>query len=215
MKVSSGGHSLVSVDQEAMVVTKRFRFNGTSMSKLRAKSGSANGQHTRVTLVASLIWKALITVDQVKCGSLRNRLLAPAMSLRGKASSPVLERSFGNVWAPYPIRFLQNETGLEFGDLVDLIEDTTRNVIIGKLCLAHEELEHNKFCIFTSWCRFPMYEADFGWGKPYWVNTAGSSVEMVTLMDDKDGDGIEAWVSLNQKEMYVFGSDQDILDLTS
>ncbi|KAJ0700517.1 putative vinorine synthase [Helianthus annuus] len=207
MKVSSRGHSLVSVDQEAMVVTKRFRFNGTSISKLRAKSGSANGQqHTRVTLVASLIWKALIAVDQVKCGSLRNCLLAPAMSLRGKASSPVSESSFGNVWAPYPIRFLENETGLEFGDLVDLIESYG---------LAYEELKHNKFCIFTSWCRFPIYEADFGWGKPYWVNTAGSSVEVVTLMDDKDGDGIEAWVSLNQKEMYVFESDQDILDLTS
>ncbi|MFS7979282.1 putative transferase [Helianthus anomalus] len=230
MKVSSCGHSLVSVDQEAMVVTKRVRFNGTSISKLRAKSGSANGQHTRVTLVASLIWKALIAVDQVKCGSLRNCLLAPAMSLRGKASSPVSESSFGNVWAPYPIRFLQNETGLEFGDLVDLIEDTTRNVIMWvqkasgeEICrhahesyaLVDEELKQNKFCIFTSWCRFPIYEVDFGWGKPCWVTEAGSALEMVTLMDDKDGDGIEAWVSLNQKEMYVFESDQDILDLTS
>ncbi|KDP22272.1 hypothetical protein JCGZ_26103 [Jatropha curcas] len=25
---------------------------------------------------------------------------------------------------------------------------------------------------FSSWCRFPFYEADFGWGKPIWVGTA-------------------------------------------
>ncbi|KAL0297061.1 UNVERIFIED_CONTAM: Acetyl-CoA-benzylalcohol acetyltransferase [Sesamum radiatum] len=26
---------------------------------------------------------------------------------------------------------------------------------------------------FTSLCRFPLYEADFGWGKPVWVGSAG------------------------------------------
>jgi hypothetical protein len=25
---------------------------------------------------------------------------------------------------------------------------------------------------FTSLCRFPVYEADFGWGKPVWVASA-------------------------------------------
>ncbi|KAJ0700516.1 putative vinorine synthase [Helianthus annuus] len=227
---SSPGHSSDPVDQEAIVVTKRFLFNGTSISKLRAKAGSAKGEHTRVTLVASLLWKALIAIDRVKSGSFRDCLLMVAINLRGKASSPVSKSTFGNVWAPYPIRFLQNETEPEFGDLVALIEDTTRNVIKWvqkasgeELCrhakagyaLVDEELKQNKFCIFTSWCRFPIYEVDFGWGKPCWVTEAGSALEMVSLMDDKDGDGIEAWVSLNQKEMYVFERDHDILDFTS
>ena len=25
--------------------------------------------------------------------------------------------------------------------------------------------------VFTSLCRFPIYEADFGWGKPVWVGS--------------------------------------------
>ncbi|XP_076954830.1 limonoid 21-O-acetyltransferse-like isoform X2 [Bidens hawaiensis] len=230
MSNSSPGHSSDPVDQEAVIVTKRFRFNGSSISKLRAKTGSLNGEHSRVTLVTSLIWKALITVDIIKSGSLRDCMLTVAINFRGKASSPVSNSSFGNVWAPYPICFLHNETRSQFGDLVTLIEDTTRKVIAWvqkasgeDICifakegyaLVDQELKQKRFCIFTSWCRFPIYEADFGWGKPYWVNEAKGSLEMVSLMDDKNGDGIEAWVSLNQKEMYAFERDQDILDFTS
>ncbi|XP_076940526.1 limonoid 21-O-acetyltransferse-like [Bidens hawaiensis] len=222
--------SSILVEKEDMIVTKRFRFNVTSISKLRAKAGLMNGEHSRVTLVASLIWKTLIAIDQVKCGIVRNCLLAPAMNFRGKASSPVSKTSFGNVWAPYPIWFLHNENKCEFGDVVALIEDTTRSVIMwlqeasgeeicrhAKACyaLVYEELKQNKFSMFTSWCRFPMYKVDFGWGKPDWVSEAGNSAELVTLMDDKDGDGIEAWVSLNLKDMYVFERDHDILDFTS
>ncbi|KAL8234616.1 hypothetical protein R6Q59_020716 [Mikania micrantha] len=75
------------VDPEAVIVTKRFVFSGTTISKLRSKAGSVHGEHIRVTLVASLIWKALISVDQMKTGRLRDCLLAPAMNLRGKAGS--------------------------------------------------------------------------------------------------------------------------------
>ncbi|PWA72917.1 Chloramphenicol acetyltransferase-like domain-containing protein [Artemisia annua] len=215
-KSSSLKHSPIKVDQKALVVTKRFVFNETTISKLRKKAGSINRKYSRVTLVAALIWKALISVDQVKSGTIRDCLLAPAMNLRGKAGSPVSERSFGNVWFPYPIRFLPNTMESKYADLVALIEDTTRTVVMqlseasaeeisrrAIACYAEVdiELKQNKFCIFSSWCRFPVYEADFGWGKPDWASDADSSLEAVTLMDEKDGTGIEAWVNLNEKDM--------------
>lgn len=229
-EISSSKYSLIPNDPEAIIVTKRFVFNGDTISKLREKASSPNRKHSRVTLVASLIWKALISIDQVKSGSFRDCLLAPAINLRGKAGSPISESSFGNVWTPYPIRFLQNKMESKFVDLVTLIEDTTRNIIMwlqkasseeictqAMACYAEvvEEVKQDKFSIFTSWCRFPIYEADFGWGKPYWVSDAGSSIEIVTFMDDKHGDGIEAWVSLNEKDMYVFEKDEDLLAFTS
>ncbi|GJU10676.1 chloramphenicol acetyltransferase-like domain-containing protein [Tanacetum coccineum] len=78
-----------------------------------------------------------------------------------------------------------------------------------------EELMQNNFCLYTSWCSFPIYDVDFGWGKPYWASGIGSTIEMVTLMDGKDGDGIEAWVSLKEKDMKLFEQDLDILAFTS
>nr|XP_043625268.1 acetyl-CoA-benzylalcohol acetyltransferase-like [Erigeron canadensis] len=215
---------------QTKIVTKRFVFNGSIISKLRAKSGPRNPRHSRVTLVAAIIWKAIISVDQVKSGSLRNSVLAPAINLRGKTRLPISESSFGNVWVPYSIRYLQNEMEPKFDNLVKLIENTTRDVITRLLnatseeickeamaCYAEvgEELKQNKFAIFTSWCNFPIYNADFGFGKPCWVSEAGRSLDMVTLMDDKHGDGIEAWVSLNEKDMSVFEQNEDILSVLS
>ncbi|KAL4588550.1 hypothetical protein LXL04_001442 [Taraxacum kok-saghyz] len=234
--ISSSNHSLkIPNNPESIVLLKKkFVFNGSSISKLRAKINPSSILHrgySRVTLVASLIWKTLISIDKVNNGSFRDCLLAPALNLRGKVGSPISSSSFGNVWAPYPIRYHQN--GLElikYADLATLIEDTTKNKIeelsrasgeeICKQAMAcyaevAEELKENKFCIFTSWCRFPLYEVDFGWGKPYWVSEAGGSVQMAVLMDDKNGEGIEAWVSLNEKDMCVFEQDQAILAFTS
>ena len=51
--------------------------------------------------------------------------------------------------------------------------------------------EHEKgetdICRFTSWCKFPLNEADFGWGKPNWVSGTPKPLEMVSLNDTKDG----------------------------
>ncbi|GJW96603.1 acetyl-CoA-benzylalcohol acetyltransferase-like protein [Tanacetum coccineum] len=84
-----------------------------------AKTGSVNGKHSRVTLVVALLWKALISLDQLKTGS--------TMNLRGKAGSPVSERSFGNVWFLYPIRFLPNMMESKFANLVALVDDDVSN----------------------------------------------------------------------------------------
>lgn len=52
-----------------------------------------------------------------------------------------------------------------------------------------------------------------GGGKPVWVSIArlpaGNSA---VLIDTRDGDGIEAWISLDEKDMAVFQQDQDIDD---
>ncbi|KAM0012342.1 putative vinorine synthase [Helianthus debilis subsp. tardiflorus] len=164
MEVPSFEPSPVTVDQPPVIITKRYVFNETAISNLRAKASSENSKHSRVTLVSSLIWKALITVDQVKSGRLRENLLAPTINLRGKTGSLVTESSFGNVWIPYPIRFSQTITEPEFTDLVALIEDTTRNIINwlrkasgeeictqAKSCYneVFEELKQNKFCLIT------------------------------------------------------------------
>ncbi|CAL1387623.1 unnamed protein product [Linum trigynum] len=73
--------------------------------------------------------------------------------------------------------------------------------------------EHGKgnLVAFSSWCRFPFYETDFGWGRPTWVGYFNMMDNLVLLIDGKDGEGIEAWVSLSDEDMYKFQDNYGIL----
>lgn len=55
--------------------------------------------------------------------------------------------------------------------------------------------------MFSSWCKFPFYEPDFGWGKPVWVGVTNFPMKnTVVLIDDKSGEGMEAWVNLDEND---------------
>ena len=67
---------------------------------------------------------------------------------------------------------------------------------------------------FTSLCRFPLYEADFGSGKPTWVSSADRCFQnIVCFMDNKKGDGIEVYISMFPEEMGKFEVDKEFLSL--
>ncbi|CAK9174050.1 unnamed protein product [Ilex paraguariensis] len=110
---------------------------------------------------------------------------------------------------------------MELHDLVSLVRDETRDAIatFAKLpilngnevmlmlenicteCLGgscNSEVDVRRF---SSWCRFPLYEVDFGRGRRDW--------------DTKCGGAIEAWVNLNKPDMLHFQQDLDIVAFTS
>ncbi|KAI5661358.1 hypothetical protein M9H77_20681 [Catharanthus roseus] len=222
------------------IVTRRFTFKGSLISKFRNKFretfGSRNNHHhqpSRVTVVTAVIWKALINVSQQKHGHLRPSLLSPAMSLRGKAALKTSENSFGNLWMPVIAHFNPEMGKLDLLDLVSILDDAVRTTAENiKKARTHEifsmatkgikevideKLNNNGLDVFTctSWCRFPINEADFGWGKPFKVSSLSRPYEMFTLWDSRYGDSIEALVCLNEKDMAKLNLDQDLLAFTS
>ena len=68
---------------------------------------------------------------------------------------------------------------MELSDLMGLLSDAMSQeaarredvlqTVIRSSSEVHEELgkEETDVYFFYSWCRFPIYEADFGWGKPF------------------------------------------------
>ncbi|KAK7851443.1 vinorine synthase [Quercus suber] len=69
---------------------------------------------------------------------------------------------------------------------------------------------------FSSWCKFPMYEVDFGWGNPMWIGLVSLPFKNVVIfIDTKSGDGIEAWVNLKEEDMAKFESDTELLAYAS
>jgi shikimate O-hydroxycinnamoyltransferase len=76
--------------------------------------------------------------------------------------------------------------------------------------------DDHSWILYSSWCRFSMYEVDFGWGKPIWVTTSTCPVKnVIVLMDTRDGDGIEAIVNMNKNDMIMFEHDVELLQYAS
>lgn len=93
-----------------------------------------------------------------------------------------------------------------------------------EVCKTFKELEKvlkgedfNRLVSTTSWCKFPLYEVDFGWGKPIWVAPPKSLApgNCIVLWDNRGGDGIEAWVTLREQVMADFERDMELLSYAS
>ncbi|XVF35844.1 hypothetical protein REPUB_Repub19eG0006100 [Reevesia pubescens] len=101
------------------------------------------------------------------------------------------------------------EANLEFQLLVALLRKSIMETS-GKFV---EQLQ------LTSMCKVGIYEADFGWGKPMWVSPGGINglvfQNLAFLIDTRKGDGIEAWVTLDEKDMAILQSDTEILSFAS
>ncbi|KAI8027720.1 Acetyl-CoA-benzylalcohol acetyltransferase [Camellia lanceoleosa] len=220
---------------QAKIAMKRFFFAGVAIQALIEKARpaciSALRPPTQVAVVAALIWKSLIGVAQAKHGHLRDSLLVHPMNLRGNTAISMPENCFGNLSMLFSERFVADEEKMELGDLVSLLGNARRDVDPAKtnsvddLCAMvsrsfgepRREKHHNQSVdvhLCASWCGLPLYEADFGWGKPAWVSST-CSYEVVCLIENKCGGGIDAWVSLAEKDMVEFERNRDILAFTS
>ncbi|KAL0297063.1 UNVERIFIED_CONTAM: (13S,14R)-1,13-dihydroxy-N-methylcanadine 13-O-acetyltransferase AT1 [Sesamum radiatum] len=70
---------------------------------------------------------------------------------------------------------------------------------------------------FTSLCWFPLYEADFGWGKPVWVEMLAGMLykNLVFFTDTATGGWIEARINLRKEDMEKFEADLELQEFLS
>ncbi|XP_065875568.1 BAHD acyltransferase At5g47980-like [Euphorbia lathyris] len=215
--------------------SRRVVFRAGNVSKLKEIAADHVLNPTRVEVVASLLYKSAISaVSKVSkassSGSSEQSVMHHVMNLRTKVSPPLSERKAGNLTGVFPVSAKE----ADFGVLVkEFREEKTRfSDSCGKVC-DKEELymfvldsmkglgtyfsdENEKVYFCSSWCRYPFYEIDFGWGKPFWVTTVFWAMKNLILMiDAKGGDGIEAFVTLDERAMAVFEKDQELLSFSS
>ncbi|KAK4739790.1 hypothetical protein R3W88_003487 [Solanum pinnatisectum] len=223
--------------QSPKITTKRFVFDALAIANLKNRINpiaTFTCRPTRVVVVMSLIWKVLMGISSAKHGHSRDSSFLFPINLRGKSKLSSLEHAQGNFYVTVAATLEANEMRRELHEFVNSIGSTARNtsLSIGKAASVDEIMSLsfncgteiiNKFVqgdaidIYpsTSWCRFPWYEVDFGWGKPMWVSSVGKTFEVISLFDTKNGDGIEAWVSLKENDMIEFERDAQILASTS
>ncbi|KAI3449126.1 hypothetical protein Pfo_005791 [Paulownia fortunei] len=189
-------------------MTKRFVFDKEKLSALKqaatSYSGSTVKDPSRVELVSAFIWKHFIEVTKI---SRQKRIFGAyhLVNLRPRTSPPqILENIFGN--SIISIRTIgdnyiaNSQSGDSYlNDLYKLLSLITKG-----------ELE---WCGFSSWCRFPVYEVDYGWGNPIWLSTTALPLKnLIILVSSRCGEGIEAWVNMNQDSLEMLETQIQLLN---
>ncbi|XP_058735892.1 acyltransferase Pun1-like [Vicia villosa] len=213
------------------IVYKRFVFEASKIKSLKEKvRNSLNFSPTRVQVVSALIYKRAVTTKGL------NFKIAPfttVVDVRRRMVPPLSENYVGNiVWFA---SMCPDKEKMELDELVSKIkqalsefcevypkkfegkEEEDLSFISG--CLEHLNdgyYENHNMYTFSSWCGFPVYDVDFGWGKPTWVTTFGCLMKnVIFMMDARDGEGIEVFVSMKKNDMDKFENDVEILQYAS
>ncbi|KAL0380054.1 UNVERIFIED_CONTAM: Vinorine synthase [Sesamum angustifolium] len=196
----------------AKLVTKRLVFDKEKLAALKKAAATGDVRDpTLVEAVSAFILKHFIETNPLDA---KKSLLAGHMvNIRSRASPP-LENTFGNgcFTAVAELSHQHRLPAPELHELVSKLRNAIRTIDdeyirdteredrylsdLGRVCDLISEGEADAF-VFSSWCRFPMYEVDFGWGKPVWACTTALLVSnLAILMSTRDGNGIEAWINL-------------------
>ncbi|XVE85234.1 hypothetical protein DITRI_Ditri17bG0075300 [Diplodiscus trichospermus] len=206
-------------------ITKRVVFEPLKIASLKAKAVGLFVPSC-LEVVLALILKCSVGASRAKSGSARLVVLFQAVNLRKRIVLPLPENCIGNLIWPMLV-FIGDGHEMELNELVSVIRRGTTEFcnekankfkgddgfffITESLKESREVCQDAALYRCTSWCKFPLYEMDFWWGKPVWVSSASLSLRnTVVLVDTKQGDGIEAWVTLEEREMSIFECDKEL-----
>ncbi|KAF8018547.1 hypothetical protein BT93_H3431 [Corymbia citriodora subsp. variegata] len=210
--------------------SRRYVFGPAEIAALQARAASAiAARPTRMEAMSAFIWKCAMAAG----ASSGRSLLAQTMNIRKRTEPQLAPSSVGCLISYFTAKVDENDEHHE-KDLLPLLVAKMRDGMqdflenyskkLGGLESFSTMCELNKtagelmrtygpsFYAVTSWCRFGLYEVDFGWGKPEWTSICKSDYKnVVVLTDTRDGEGVEAWLTLGEAEMAAFEKDQDLL----
>ncbi|WCJ36909.1 HXXXD-type acyl-transferase family protein [Euphorbia peplus] len=202
-------------------VMKRFVFDHFKLSMLREKVGNRFNlgclvRPSRVETMIATIWSAIIdlTGEEDDTTNIHNATIA--INLRKRMVPPLPQLSLGN--ASYLTMAttdcshqIDYSLARKIHESIEIVKDDYVRKIYegGKFFgfikdLMEKPNNEMKVFGFSSWCRFPLYETNFGWGNPVWVATTLKLNKTAIFIDTKDGEGIEAWVTLPKEDMAKF-----------
>ncbi|KAK4406402.1 Stemmadenine O-acetyltransferase [Sesamum angolense] len=217
---------------EQKQATKRFVFDNEKLAALKQVAASLSLKNpSRVEVVSVFFWKHFMEAAKSRNQEDKKTFAAfQAVNLRARKIPPqLLQNVFGNCFmVPFAIsKSTECRDVEEFHDLTTKLRSAIRSIneeyiqksqggnsYLNDLfslspLLLKGELD---WCVFSSWCGFPVYEVDYGWGNPVWVCSSGWPLKNFTvLMNSRCGDGIEVWVSTSQENIEMLETQIDLI----
>ncbi|EXB82430.1 Vinorine synthase [Morus notabilis] len=192
---------------------------------------------SRISALSAFLWsRYMAATKSLEAEAGKNYVILHPVNIRPRCDPPLGEHSFGNYYTTaatvgtitstctgdeycYGLarkigeeirkidkEFVKNNIQETGDELVEIIKKETERLIKGEVIGV----------VITSLCRFPLYEADFGYGKPTWVSSAARGfINLFAFMDNKAGDGIEAYICLNADDMAKLEVDKEFLAFVS
>ncbi|KAL5550919.1 hypothetical protein UlMin_001095 [Ulmus minor] len=217
-------------------VSRRFVFEAAEIANLKEKVVSLTGQDhhpSRVQVVLALIWKCAVAAEKSKTGSFKPTALFQAVNLRTRMDPPMPENSIGNFIWPFAV-IIEEETDLELHIIVTKIREAMTGFLNDKankfrgdeafstiMAALKERGEIFKTrpglraYVCSSWCKFPLFDTDFGWGKPVWMTSVNKLVSNTVVLKDTSSGGVDVLLTLNEEEMEILEKDPELLKYAS
>ncbi|GMP97902.1 hypothetical protein CsSME_00045989 [Camellia sinensis var. sinensis] len=209
------------------VVSKKFVVDASKLADLKAKTASTSvPKPTRVEAVTALVWKCALAASRSRFGGTRKSYaLMGAINLQSKLIPPLPKHSVGNVLGMFQIIIDNDDDDYEseVTDMSGLVcklrkgveESVMQNNNLSTKVTQQAKKEYGiEMYYHSSWCGFPVYEADFGWGKPTWMGIAAQGsihAPGITLFDTRDGEGVEIWLALIEEDMAIVEANKELL----
>ncbi|XP_062025576.1 vinorine synthase-like [Rosa rugosa] len=229
--------------QEKNYVTRRFVFDAKAIATLRDRAKSELVPNpTRVETLTCFLWKHAISASRlVSTGnSQRASIVAHAVNLRRRLNPPMADNIIGNIiWFATALNKHTDEAETtQLCDLLKLLrmsfEGFDKDYLqtfcgeegLGAFSKYFNQLQEVMHSLesppetygFTSWTNI-LSEIDFGWGRPVWIGAGGSVGpafrNFIVLVETQWGNGIEAWVTLDKKQMATMEKDPQFLAFAS
>ncbi|XP_074266128.1 vinorine synthase-like [Silene latifolia] len=206
------------------VVVKSFIFNNATIKKLKVDGSSkVVPTPTSFEAVVGFVWQHVMPAGP--------SVVSFSANIRNRTIPPLPRESMGNLLIGLHPRVDKR------GELTDLVKEIHNEVL--KLEQKVESLKgENGVDAFlacrdsgcpagttlynlSSWCNLGMDRVDFGFGKPSkiipygMVNPLLRNSIMLVDYTDCNGDGIEVWLFLEEKEMEILESNPQFLAFAS
>ncbi|KAJ0511346.1 putative vinorine synthase [Helianthus annuus] len=211
----------ITISHEAKHVTKSFVFPNSKINRLQEKVMNSMGiTLSRVEVLTSLLFKCSVDAATTKSGLFKPSILVHPINMRNKMFKNDPEKAAGNILSSVVVKMddsrkiTLNEVvaklrrgKMEAREIRDVQEIGEKYASMVPMLIGDPSVQ---VYWTTSFCWFPLYEVDFGWGRPVQVKYVIPEVNLI-LMDTPDKDGIEATIRLPEEEMLILQQDKELL----